>query len=121
MNEDNDSYSAPIRGNDQIKVVDLRNILKISSGTMSKLMKKKGYSGRVVNGAQARDILTSRGVSCQAKQKVISFLICKGGTAKTTSAKFISERVAAYGNKVLLIDADPQGNLTKAFNLESMT
>jgi chromosome partitioning protein len=45
-------------------------------------------------------------------------MICKGGVGKTTSTYFSAQRLSSYGAKVLVIDADPQGNLTSAFNLE---
>jgi chromosome partitioning protein len=109
---------SPLRGKDLIKVVDLRNVLGLSPSGMSKIMKSKGFQGRKIEGAQARDILESRGFKYPISTKVISFMICKGGTAKTTSTRFVAQRLAAYGNKVLVIDTDPQGNLTKSFKLE---
>ncbi len=44
--------------------------------------------------------------------KIISFFNHKGGVGKTTSAFHIGWRIAEGGRKVLLIDADPQCNLT---------
>ena len=43
---------------------------------------------------------------------VISFEIQKGGTGKTTSTSSLGECLGQKGYKVLLIDMDPQGNLT---------
>lgn len=46
--------------------------------------------------------------------KVSSLTIQKGGPGKTTVCRNLGEEVSETGRKVLLIDNDPQGNLTKA-------
>jgi chromosome partitioning protein len=47
----------------------------------------------------------------------IAFQIVKGGTGKTTALHNISCAASLYGAKILVIDLDPQGNLTDAFNI----
>lgn len=44
--------------------------------------------------------------------KVISFANHKGGVGKTTTAASVGSILASKGSKVLLIDLDPQANLT---------
>lgn len=44
--------------------------------------------------------------------KVITFALQKGGTGKTSSSTSVAVEMAFTGKKVLLIDADPQGNAT---------
>ena len=41
----------------------------------------------------------------------------KGGVGKTTSAINISAGLAKKGNNVIIIDADPQANLTESFGV----
>ena len=41
----------------------------------------------------------------------------KGGVGKTTSAINISAGLAKKGNNCLVIDADPQSNLTESFGI----
>ncbi|MGL6119431.1 MAG: ParA family protein, partial [Fusobacteriaceae bacterium] len=44
--------------------------------------------------------------------KVISIINMKGGVAKTTSCHSIASRLGQLGKKVLVIDWDPQGDLS---------
>lgn len=50
--------------------------------------------------------------------KVLSLLNEKGGVGKTTLATHIAAGLAIRGNRVLLIDADPQGHATVTFGLK---
>src|SRR6201993_3861635 len=49
--------------------------------------------------------------------KVIAFANQKGGVAKTTTTLNLGVAFAEKGHKVLLIDLDPQGNLTMSQGL----
>lgn len=55
--------------------------------------------------------------------KTYAFIDCKGGTGKTTSVLNIGSALAREGKRVLLIDLDPQGSLSKSAgfrNVETM-
>lgn len=49
--------------------------------------------------------------------KVITLLNEKGGVGKTTLATHVAAGLALHGYKVILMDADPQGNATSALGL----
>lgn len=44
--------------------------------------------------------------------QIISFFSRKGGTSKTTNVFLVAHKLAKSGKRVLLVDSDPQGNLS---------
>lgn len=53
------------------------------------------------------------------KSNIVSFQIVKGGVGKTSLSFSLAVRASHYGAKVLAIDIDQQGNLTRSFNIDA--
>ena len=73
-----------------------------------------------VEPVDVRTFLMKQGYAFPRQAQVMSVLMCKGGVGKTSTAFYVGLRMSMYGARVLLIDADPQGNLTGAFRLDEM-
>lgn len=54
---------------------------------------------------------------CRNLGKIVSVVNQKGGVGKTTSAVNLAAALGKRGKKILLVDADPQGNTTSAYGV----
>ena len=115
-----------------LKTTDLRDDLEVTASAISDILRKANASfvgdssktgaSKNIDPLTVRQILADRGfqfpLDATGTAHRIALQITKGGAAKTTSAHALGTRMSAMGAKVLLVDCDPQSNLTTIFDLE---
>ena len=89
------------------KVLKVHNIPTETTNTNRKLISPLGV----------RQVLEERGFKYQ--EQIVSFQIVKGGVGKTSLSFSLAVRASHYGAKVLAIDLDQQGNLTRSFGVDA--
>ena len=52
---------------------------------------------------------------------ILTFAALKGGVGKTITAFNVSSFLAEQGKKVLVVDVDPQGNITNNLGIDKTT
>lgn len=72
---------------------------------------------KIIPSQGIRKLFEERGF--QYPKNIISFQIVKGGVGKTSLSFCLAVRTSHYGARVLAIDLDQQGNLTRSFNVEA--
>lgn len=110
-----------LRQEPTLSISNIAEFLGISMQGVHHQLKSKGLkAGRLGNKSYINHSISKQLLNISFKKKVIVSQIVKGGTGKTTTVDYVSSCVNAFGAKVLLIDADPQGNLTDLFNINAL-
>lgn len=96
------------------------DFLKISIQGVHKQLKSKGLNcPKLGNKSYITHDIAKKLFNITFQKKKIAGQIVKGGTGKTTTITNIASCANTYGAKILLIDADPQGNLTDANGVDA--
>lgn len=101
---------------------ELASLLTLSSTDLSGILGEKflikGKFRKVyVSPEGVKKILSETGHN-QYPFQVISMINLRGGIGKTTTAITLATRAAQYGFKTCILDLDPQGSASLAFNIE---
>lgn len=112
--------SIHLRQEPKLSIPAVANFLGISAQGVHHQLKSKGITApRIGNKSYINHEIAKIIFNINFNKKVIVGQIVKGGTGKTTTIDYISSCANAFGAKVLIIDADPQGNLTDLFDIEA--
>jgi chromosome partitioning protein len=117
MNKRDDSSTQP-----KMSIANAADFLGISVQGVHRQLKAKNLHTRcpkIGNKAYINHEIARELFSIQFKKQRIAGQIVKGGTGKTTTIDNIASCANVYGARVLLIDADPQGNLTDANGVDA--
>lgn len=104
----------------KLTISHLASLLNISVQALHKRLKTQNILyEKIGNKAYITHSQSRKLLNLDFDKKIITSHIVKGGTGKTTSIQNIACCANSYGAKVLLIDIDPQGNLTDSFNIDA--
>ncbi|AZQ64905.1 ParA family protein [Flammeovirga pectinis] len=101
-----------IKKNDMLKISALERQAGLPSNSLHKAL-NGNYSFKQEYVERLADVLSKFGLEDESDAKIISIINNKGGVGKTTTACNLGKALELRGKKVLLVDLDPQGNLSQ--------
>lgn len=108
-----------LQQNAALNITTIEKEAGIPVGTLGKVMRgeRKLSDERI---EKLTEILTNYGLKQpkKIKTRVISVINHKGGVGKTTTTLNLGKAISLTGKKVLLIDIDPQANLSQSLKVE---
>ena len=101
-------------------IADIAEFLNVSTQAVHKQLKTKNISCEKIGNKSFITYESARQIfNFKFIKKKIAVQIVKGGTGKTTTIDNMASCANTYGARVLIIDADPQGNLTDANGIDA--
>lgn len=101
-------------------IADVAEFLNVSTQAVHKQLRSKNVHCEKIGNKSFITFESARQIfNFRFKRKKIAVQIVKGGTGKTTTIDNIASCANTYGARVLIIDADPQGNLTDANGIDA--
>jgi len=101
-------------------IAEVAEFLNVSTQAVHKQLRTKNITCEKIGNKSYITFDTARQIfNFKFKRKKIAVQIVKGGTGKTTTIDNISSCANTYGARVLIIDTDPQGNLTDANGVDA--
>jgi chromosome partitioning protein len=104
----------------RLTIAQFANLMKVTPQAIHKQLKLKNiHPPKVGKYSFIHHLISREWLQYEYNKQTVAFHIVKGGTGKTTTVHNCAACLNALGAKVLLIDIDPQANLTTAFNILS--
>jgi len=101
-------------------IADVAEFLNVSTQAVHKQLRTKNITCEKIGNKSFITFDSARQIfNFKFKRKKIAVQIVKGGTGKTTTIDNIASCANTYGARVLIIDTDPQGNLTDANGIDA--
>lgn len=101
-------------------IAEVAEFLNVSTQAVHKQLKAKNINCEKIGNKSFITFDSAKQIfNFKFKRKKIAVQIVKGGTGKTTSIDNIASCANTYGARVLIIDTDPQGNLTDANGIDA--
>jgi chromosome partitioning protein len=101
-----------------------RQLLGLTDGELAEALAATGLTSTAYLKLSVTDVQALAHASRLSNQRpsgvggvVITVANCKGGVGKTTTTMTLAQGLSLRGYRVLAVDADPQGSLTKMFGL----
>jgi chromosome partitioning protein len=111
--------SGNVESQPKMSITHLAELSNITTQAVHLQLKTMGIiCPKMGNKSYITNKIAKRLFNIHFEKKKIAFQIVKGGTGKTTAVQNISCAASLYGANLLLIDLDPQGNLTDAFEVD---
>ena len=115
FNNIKEQFSQPKRS-----IADIATFLNVSPQAVHKQLRTKNIACEKIGNKSYITYDSARKIfNFKFNRKKIAVQIVKGGTGKTTTIDNIASCANTYGARVLIIDADPQGNLTDANGVDA--
>ena len=103
----------------KISVPEISNLTNITRQAVHKKLREKEIKALKKGNVSYLTFNESESYfNFEFQNKVVSIHIVKGGVGKTTLTQSIAIRASLYGARVLIIDIDPQANITESFNVD---
>lgn len=101
-------------------IAEVAEFLNVSTQAVHKQLRTKNINCEKIGNKSYLTFDTAKQIfNFKFKKKKIAVQIVKGGTGKTTTIDNIASCANTYGARVLIIDTDPQGNLTDANGIDA--
>jgi chromosome partitioning protein len=104
----------------KMTIANAADFLGVSVQAVHKQLKSKGITcPKLGNKSYITHSIARQLFNLDFRRKVVVGQIVKGGTGKTTTIQNVASCANAYGARILMIDTDPQGNLTDVNSVDA--